>query len=73
VLHAVHLVGGSTAATLILYDNTAASGTILCQLGAIIGGGDGYEPPGGIAFSKGLHADIGGTGAAADVAYDGGN
>lgn len=74
VLYEAHLAGGSANSTVTLYDNTSAAGTIICRLAAPLNGpGDRFAPEGGVAFSKGLHAVIGGTGATLDVAYDGGD
>lgn len=66
-LVSVVLVGGSTAATLTVYDNTAASGTILLTLTAPI---DDSAIAIGLdfVFSIGCHVDIGGTGASVTVA-----
>lgn len=71
-LMGVLLEGNATnAASVIVYDNTAASGTILCKL--LLPGnaaGEGVQiaqaeaPKDGIVFNNGVYADISGTGAA---------
>ncbi len=58
------LLGGSAASTATIYDNTAASGTIIRTVKAAI---DTYVPlnlpPSGIHFGTGLHIVLAGTGA----------
>ena len=56
------LTAGSDAATLILYDNTAASGTKLLTLAAVTG--TTVRVPCSALFAIGLQADISGTDAA---------
>ena len=64
----VHLAAGAgAAATLILYDNVIAAGTVLATLSAPAGGNDSWGCGISIPFSTGVYADIGGAGAAADV------
>ena len=67
----ISLAPAAALATLIAYDNTSATGTIICQLQAA-GNGTGchFSPDGGVAFSKGLYIAITGVGAAFNVAYD---
>lgn len=63
---AVVLTPAAAKATLILYDNTAASGTVLLTLQAPADGGSiVFNVP--FAFSTGVYADIGGNGATAYV------
>jgi len=70
MLIAVALTAGDGAAgTLILYDNTADSGTVLVSLKAPQATTVTWTPPTGYVFSKGCYADIGGEGAAATVVY----
>lgn len=65
----VVLTAGSDLATLILYDNTAASGTILVTLKAAANTTVAWEAQSPRAVSKGIYADISGTGPAAYVGY----
>ncbi len=66
----VALTAGSDAATLIIYDNpAAASGDKLITLKAAANTSVAYSPSQPINASKGLYADITGTGPAAYVAY----
>ena len=58
-----------TAATLILYDNTAASGTVLCSLTALAGDTVTFTPAMPYVATKGIYANIGGSGANATVVY----
>ena len=61
---------GSNNATVILYDNTAASGTKLWEhvvLGADITGG--FFDSFGIEYDTGLYLSISGTGASANVYF----
>lgn len=66
-LHSVVLAAGSDAATLIVYDNTAGSGTVICKLAAVANGGASAVLD--VAFSKGLYAALTGTGPSASLAY----
>lgn len=59
--------GDSAAATLVLYDNSAASGTVVATLKAAQATSVQWSPSSPVAFSL-LYADITGTGAAAYVA-----
>lgn len=67
LLHSVVLAGGSDAATLIVYDNTAGSGTIICKLAAQTG--ETASAVLDVAFSKGIYATLTGTTPSASVAY----
>lgn len=70
MLVGVVLAAGSGAdATLILYDNTSAATPILCTLAAAQKTSASFTPSVPIAFSKGVYADIGGSGAVATVVY----
>lgn len=60
-LIAVNLCAGADAATVIVYDNTSASGTIICKLGAGIGLSDSFAPSVPVSFATGLHLVISGT------------
>ena len=67
ILHAATLTGGSDAATLILYNNIAGSGTkAYAILKAAIDTTVHVEIPGGVPFGTGLYAEI--TGTTPDVA-----
>lgn len=68
-LVSVLLTAGSDQATIILYDNTAASGTKLCTLKAAANTTVQWSPAVPIVFSTGIHADITGTGPTVTVAY----
>lgn len=69
-LVAVHLTGGSDAATLVLYDNTAGSGTVLATLKTSAANEtDTWTPACPYSFSVGIYADITGTGPSATVVY----
>ncbi len=59
ILHGVVLAAGSDAATLILYDNTAGSGTIICNLAAITGTSASVVLD--VAFGTGLYMALTGT------------
>ena len=63
--------GGVNDATAVLYDNTAASGTVLCKLvaDAVGAGTANITFPHPIQCENGIHLDITGTGAEAIVYY----
>lgn len=70
MLVSVLLAGGSGASSVVLYDNaSAASGTILATVKAIATDSREWSPAQPIVCSKGIYADISGTGAAAYIAY----
>lgn len=60
-LVAVNLCAAADAATVIVYDNTSAAGTIICKLGAGIGLSDSFTPCEPVHFGTGLHLVISGT------------
>jgi hypothetical protein len=63
---AVVVTPAAAVATLVLHDNTSATGTVLLSLQAAANGGSVvFDTP--IAFSVGVYANIGGAGAAAYV------
>ena len=65
---AVVLTPAAAVASLILYDNTSAAGNIVATLQAAANGNSVVlSLPGAISFTKGLYADIGGSGATAYV------
>ncbi len=68
-LVAVALAGGTDAATVVLYDNTAASGTVLCTLKAAANESAVFTPALPYAFAKGCYADLTGTGPEVTVVY----
>jgi hypothetical protein len=70
ILHEIHLAAGVDAATATVYDNTAASGTILARLAAVANGNDRYAPKDGIPFGVGVYVAFTGTTPTADIAYD---
>ena len=70
VVAVVLTAGTGAAASLILYDNaSAASGTKLLTLRAPQGESVPFTPAAPIKAANGIYADIGGSGAAAYVAY----
>ena len=71
VLYSVHLAAGTGAlATATVYDNTAASGTVIARLAAVADGNDRWEAPGGASFGAGIHVDLTGAGGTADFVFD---
>lgn len=68
-LVAVLLTGGSDAATVIIYDNTAGSGTVLAKLAAAANTTVQWTPPGGQICATGLYATISGTAPSITVVY----
>lgn len=65
----VLLTGGSDAATIVLYDNTSATGTILATVKAAINTTAVWTPAVPYAFGTGIYADVTGTAMAAYVVY----
>lgn len=68
-LVAVVLTAGTDLATVTLYDNTAASGTVLCTLKAAANSSVVFTPARPYAFAKGCYADLSGTGPEVTVVY----
>lgn len=66
-VHTVTLAAGSDAATLILYDNTAASGTVIWKLAAAQNTSASAVLD--VSFGKGCHAALTGTSPSASVSY----
>lgn len=67
---AVHLTAGSDAATAILYDNTEASGTVICKLSASAANTtDSFCPGVRMPFSTGLYVALTGTTPSCTVCY----
>ena len=71
-LMAFLLFGGSTATDIILYDNTAASGTILAKKNVVANASKFVDLTnlGGTQFGTGIYGDITGTGALCYVWYE---
>ncbi len=67
LLHSVVLAAGSDTATLILYDNTAASGSIICKLTAVVG--ESASAVLDVAYSTGIYMALTGTDPSGSVAY----
>jgi len=70
-VHGISLAAGSgAAATVILDDSVAGSGTNKWKMAAVTAGGDSitFDPP--IAFAVGIYATLGGAGATVSVAYE---
>ena len=67
VVHSVTLAAGADAATAIFYDNTAASGTIICKLSAVATGHASAILD--AAFGTGLHVAVTGTAPSATATY----
>ncbi len=71
ILHEVSLTPAAAVATATVYDNTAASGTIIAKLQAAANGTTTrFAPNGGVQFSKGLYIAITGAGAITNSAFD---
>lgn len=67
---AIHLTAGSDAATAILYDNTAGSGTIICKLSASAANTvDAFTPGVRLPFQTGLYVTLTGTTPSCTVCY----
>lgn len=67
-IDSVLLTAGSDAATLIIYDNTAASGTVVATLKAAANTCFQWSPRGHV-LSKGAYGDITGTSPEAVIVY----
>lgn len=63
------LAAGSDAATLIVYDNTAGSGSIVLKLAAATGTSEAVVIPNGVSFSVGLYVVMTGTAESVSVYY----
>lgn len=66
-VHSVTLAAAGDAATLILYDNTAGSGTVICKLSAAANTSESAILD--VTFGKGCYAAVTGTTPSASVAY----
>lgn len=70
VIYQAMLTGGSDAATLILYDEVAGSGTTLAAtIKAAINTTVVVQFPGGVAFGVGLYAAVSGTAASVSLVW----
>ena len=70
VLAAVILTPAAAVGKVTVYDNTAASGSIICKLqGAADGGSVQFTPPGGVSCANGVYADVDGVGVSVSFAY----
>lgn len=65
----VVLTAAAATATLTLYDNTAGSGIVLVTLSAVANTSVTWQPPLCYVASKGIYADIDGSGASATVVF----
>ena len=68
-LVAVNLCGGANAATCTVYDNTSASGTVLCKLGVAAGTSDSFSPVAPLVAATGIHVALTGTTPQIVIAY----
>jgi len=69
ILYGLVLTGGSDAATLIVYDNTAGSGTVIIKLSAATNITVSVDLPMGVAFGVGAYAALTGTAPSASAFY----
>lgn len=69
MLCGVVLTGGSDAASVIIYDNTAGSGTILLTLKAAANTSIIWTPAQPVSAGTGIYAALTGTSPAVDVSY----
>ena len=67
LLSGFSLTAGSDTATLILYDNTAGSGTIIAKVSAVANTTVSVQLPIPAAFGTGVYAALTGTGPSATV------
>lgn len=68
VIYHAHLTAGADAANAILYNNaSAASGTVIVELGAVATAGDYVEM--GVYCSNGIYADVTGTAPSLTVVF----
>jgi hypothetical protein len=70
VLYEVMLSPAAALCTLTVYDNTAASGDIICAMQGVANGESrSFHPHGGVAFSKGVYVELSGAGATVSTAF----
>lgn len=69
MLHGAVLTAAGDTATLILYDNTAGSGTILLKLSAVTNTSAVVTFPAPVVFGTGCYAALTGTTPSATVAF----
>jgi len=67
LVHTITLAAGADAATLILYDNTAGSGTVIWKLAAAANTSETAMPD--VPFATGCYAALTGTGPSASLSY----
>jgi len=68
-LFGVVLAAGSDTATLVIYDNTAGSGTIIAKLSAVANSSEALVIPQGVSFGVGCSFVLTGTSPSASVFY----
>lgn len=66
-VHSIVLAAGSDTATLIIYDNTAGSGTVICELSAVANTSESAVLD--VTFSTGLYMALTGTAPSGMVSY----
>lgn len=66
-VHTVSLAAGTNAATLILYNNTAGSGTVIWKLSAVANGSESALLD--VTFEAGCYATLTGDSPVASVSY----
>jgi len=69
ILYGLVLTGGSDAATLIVYDNTSGTGTVIAKLAAAAGVTVSVSIPNGVTFTTGAYAALTGTAPSASAFY----
>ena len=69
MLHGVTITAAGDTATVILYDNTAGSGTVIQKLSAVANTSAVVTFPAPLVFSTGCYAAVTGTTPSATVAY----
>ena len=67
ILHSVTLAAAADAATVIVYDNTSAAGSIIVKLSAELTGS--AHAVLDVAFSNGLYVDVSGTTPSVTLTY----
>ena len=69
MLHGATLTAGADTATLILYNNTAGSGTVILKLSAVANTSAVVTFPAPVVFGIGCYAAVTGTAPSATVAF----
>lgn len=70
ILSGAVLAAAAVAATLIIYDNTAASGKVIGRLSAAANGNSAFLGPIQVPVGIGIYAAITGAGAAATIYFE---